>query len=69
MTEKEKDMPHVCEMCEHAKDIRSDDNMLCERHGVVGRGYSCGKFRYDPLKRIPSAPRMPDIPDESEFTV
>ena len=44
MTEKEKDMPHVCEMCEHAKDICSDDNMLCERHGVVGRGYSCGKF-------------------------
>ena len=69
MSKKEKDLPTVCEYCEHAKEIGDPENMLCAKNGVVARGYRCGKFSYDPLKRTPSAPRMPDIPGENEMTV
>lgn len=48
--------PRVCRFCESALVINDDDNVLCERHGIVNNSYCCKKFSYDPLKRAPLAP-------------
>ena len=42
-----------CKFCEFALSLTDGDQMLCSRHGVVPASYSCHRFRYDPLKRVP----------------
>jgi len=48
-----KDIPRACAVCRFASPIDAAE-MLCQRHGVVGANYKCRRFKYDPLKRIPS---------------
>ncbi len=62
---KEKDERTVCRCayCEMATPLptkNGDENdMLCEKYGVVRADYSCRKFRYDLLKRAPrEKPRL-----------
>ncbi len=56
-----KDIEHSCSICTHACEIDHND-MLCRRYGVVNKGYSCRKFRYDPYKRVPSrSPALPTV--------
>ena len=59
-----RDLPCVCEFCEHAAIINDDENVLCERRGIVSREYKCRKFVYDPLKRFPKP--LPPLPKLSE---
>ncbi len=49
----------ICAFCEKSEKIFDDDNMLCEKYGVVPCTYKCRSFSYDPLKRVP--PRTPKI--------
>lgn len=51
----------ACEYCEFGN--RSTDNamILCSRKGVVSPYYSCNKFTYNPIKRIPK--RRPVLPE------
>ena len=44
---------HICAYCENASGIYDEDSMICKSKGVVSKAYSCRKFIYDPLKRIP----------------
>ncbi len=37
-----------------------EGKILCAKKGVVPAGGQCGKFRYDPLKRIPPRPAVLD---------
>ena len=30
-----------------------DDDIICQIKGIVSPAFSCSKYRYDPLKRIP----------------
>lgn len=39
----------------------SKDQILCTRFGVVSHTFACGKFKYDPCKRIPSRARALDF--------
>lgn len=59
--------PH-CEYCKNGHLSSDGKNVLCKRKGIVNRGYSCLRFRYDPLLRVPkmSAPAMPQF-DPEEF--
>ena len=43
----------ICAYCEKASGIYDDDTMICKNRGIVSKAYSCRKFIYDPLKRIP----------------
>lgn len=54
----------LCEFCRFATVIRATDDMLCTHRGVVDKEYSCRKFVYDPLKRVPR--RLPEliVPEE-----
>ena len=47
----------ICAFCEKSEKIFDDDNMLCEKYGIVPCTYKCRSFSYDPLKRVP--PRTP----------
>ena len=45
-----------CACCTSARPI-SSDAAVCLRRGIVSLSGCCRKFSYDPLKRIPEAPR------------
>ena len=40
-----------CSYCQHSKILYN--TIICEHYGVVLDKSYCGKFRYDPLKRVP----------------
>ncbi len=48
----------VCALCQHARDFRGDE-MLCTKKGPVSFDFHCRHFRYDPMRRKPSAPALP----------
>ena len=54
----------LCEFCRYAAPIAISGDMLCEKRGVVGKEYSCRKFLYDPLKRVPRRPGEVIMPTE-----
>ncbi|MBQ2765466.1 MAG: hypothetical protein IJF48_00580 [Clostridia bacterium] len=61
---KNSDTPKICELCRFAEAISGTEDMLCKHKGAVNKEYSCRKFIYDPLKRVPR--KLPEliIPDE-----
>lgn len=48
----------ACEYCEYGRLSGNRTTVLCEKKGVVALDFHCRKFRYDPLKRIPHAPKL-----------
>ena len=42
-----------CDYCQFGKRAKDGNKVLCERSGIVDCTYSCSKFIYSPLKRIP----------------
>lgn len=42
-----------CDYCRFGKRAKDGNKVLCEKRGLVDANYSCGKFLYSPLKRIP----------------
>ncbi len=42
-----------CEYCKYGKLSADGDKVLCPKKGIMDKYYSCKKFRYDPLKRVP----------------
>lgn len=64
MKRKSGDIERLCELCRFSAEIQTTEDMLCEHRGVVDRDYSCKKFVYDPLKRIPKRPPELVVPEE-----
>ena len=54
------DEAKLCEFCRFATEIKTTEDMLCAYKGVVDKEYSCRKFVYDPLKRVPR--KLPELP-------
>ncbi len=48
-----KDIEPRCAYCRHAAET-GGEQLLCKRRGPVAPQSSCRRFRYDPLKRVPS---------------
>lgn len=42
-----------CDYCRFGKRAKDGNKVLCEKRGLVDGAYSCSKFIYSPLKRIP----------------
>lgn len=59
MRKNREEAPKVCEFCRFASALSLSEDMLCDKKGVVDKEYSCRRFVYDPLKRVPR--RMPEI--------
>ena len=49
-----------CDYCQRGKAIEPGI-ILCKKRGVTQPGNACPSFRYDPLKRVPPRPRLPDL--------
>lgn len=59
----------ACIYCEYSYPAGTDDMLLCFKKGIVGMDYSCSKFRYDPLMRVPRRPLELEIHDENDFAL
>ena len=42
-----------CDYCQFGRRTKDGNKVLCEKRGMVDCNYSCSKFIYSPLKRIP----------------
>ncbi len=49
----DKSIEPKCDYCTFGKRAKDGNKVLCEKKGLVESTYSCGKFDYSPLKRIP----------------
>ncbi len=58
------DIPPACGYCRLGRPVSGGKSVLCERYGVVSASFSCKKYIYDPLKRIPK--KMPPLPAFTE---
>ena len=56
----QKDIEPRCAYCQRGAQLE-DDKILCVKKGVVSPGGSCRRFKYDPLKRVPPPPVLPDF--------
>lgn len=65
-----KDVEHCCSWCRSGTRI-SQTEVACLRRGIVSAGGSCGRFKYDPLKREPPvpAPVDPDRFTQEDFSL
>ena len=50
-----KDMDPRCAYCKRGTPLE-DDQVMCEKKGIVAASGACRRFRYDPLKRVPPKP-------------
>lgn len=42
-----------CSYCEFGRKAKHSSQILCEKKGIVDPNFSCPKFVYSPLKRVP----------------
>ena len=59
-----------CAYCKRGNAV-GPETILCRRKGVTSGELSCHGFRYDPLKRVPPRPVLPDFGrfDDADFTL
>lgn len=59
-----------CAYCQRGKAV-DGETILCKKRGVMTPEDACRSFRYDPLKRIPPRPVLPDFSrlKEEDFTL
>ena len=49
-----------CAYCKRGARL-DDDRVMCLKKGIVSACGQCRRFRYDPLKRVPPKPAVPDF--------
>lgn len=49
------DIEPRCAYCARSRAL-SQEQVVCEKKGVVSAGEHCPAFRYDPLRRVPPRP-------------
>lgn len=58
-------MEPACEYCEYGRLAADRFMILCSKKGPVSPHYSCRRFAYSPLKRVPKRqPRLPSFTEE-----
>lgn len=55
-----KNIEPMCAYCSRSSEL-NEEELSCPRKGVVSPDYHCRRFSYDPLKRVPAAPALPDF--------
>ena len=65
-----KKIDRACSYCQFAGKV-DGESMICQKYGVVPAGHHCRKFRYDPLKRVPSRPHSGGLEkfDKNDFSL
>jgi len=59
-----------CAYCRRGAAL-ADGTVMCPRKGVVSAAGSCRAFRYEPMKRTPPKPALPDFSKlkDEDFTL
>lgn len=59
-----------CAYCQFSGKI-NDEQVICQKCGVVPSTHQCRRFRYDPLKRVPQRPASFDFSkyDEKDYSL
>ena len=57
----------ACRYCSFSRESADGRMMLCPHRGVVAPYYSCRKYHYDPLRRVPSRQAVLPEYDKSDF--
>ena len=57
-------IPPKCEYCANGRPAKSNGKVLCSKCGIVSGDYSCKKFSYSPLMRIPESSKSKASEDE-----
>lgn len=60
MTLKKNEEFMCCRFCERSVEVMDEDNVLCEKKGIVSKDHVCGGFRLDLIKVKPSAKVIPE---------
>lgn len=55
-----------CKICANSAETDADV-LFCKKKGIVDPSGSCGRYVYDPLKRVPAPRRFIERHDPSEF--
>ena len=61
-----KDIEKRCAYCECGSVI-NDTEVVCSRRGIVNATEHCRRFRYDPLKRVPTRMKPKDFSKMDDF--
>lgn len=66
----QKDIEPRCVYCTRGAQL-DEAHILCPRRGVMSPSGSCRRFRYDPLRRVPPPPVLPDFSrlKDEDFTL
>lgn len=59
-----------CAYCKRAEKAGAGQ-MICKKKGICSETGKCHAFQYDPLKRVPPKPHMPDFSkyQDEDFTL
>jgi len=49
-----KKLSPACKYCENAVISSFDEDIICRKKGVTRPDDRCGKYKYDPFKRVPN---------------
>jgi len=55
-----KKIDRYCTYCQFGAKI-NDDQVICQKCGIVPASHQCRRFRYDPLKRVPARSKTQDF--------
>lgn len=62
-------VPPCCIYCLFGNPAPDGESMLCTKKGVVAKDFSCKKFKYDIMKRVPKkAPKLQSFSQE-DFSI
>ncbi len=50
-----------CNTCAYGRPAPDEIMILCRKYGPVAPNYHCGRYSYDPLRRVPH--KDPDPPE------
>ncbi len=57
-------IPPSCSYCVYGNRAKEGNKVLCEKQGLVAGDYSCKKWEYDPIKRVPK--KQLTIPNQED---
>lgn len=57
----------ACGYCSHGKPSNEGDKIFCPKMGVTPPHFHCKKYRYDPLRRVPTRQQSLPSYDQSDF--
>jgi len=65
-----KKIDRYCTYCKFSGRI-NDEQVICQKCGIVPNSHHCRRFRYDPLKRVPHKAKSQDFSkyDEKDFSL